>query len=821
MNLKQKEVSENCAKIQPTLFIALGGIGAGIALRLRRRILDHSWRSQENPVKINSLDEFPAAQFIYYDLDSSDVAQKNIDQLSRSVAFAADEKIWPSSFFLDPYYFDDQSSQRNPNIDCWLPETPTWIREWINISEKSANHHMPTYEPRFFSRMFFFQEYQQLKHMIQDKINSLLVGVSSRCNIERLGMNMEPTSFRVVVIASTAGSTGSGSFLDMGYLAKWLANMTIQEAKIDLCLMLPSGFHRSNETRSKANTYASLMELETCMRQKIQFVKGWDHHGSVTKLPTRPYDDIFLFDTCNIEGKTAKTDYLFDMVADILFEDFMPSDLTNRKLSIAVNQQQHKILSFSPDVPAKSASMKMMYSKTYSAFGHSIVDMQSEKRSYDISVEQLDDKPLIKRLEEMNPSERINVFRNCLEMAMPWVEANTEGIWIVNSNQYACLIGVNNAKQYEEKFGDEIRTAIPVDTRMTPNEIHFCETDNPYKLTCYVELSGIPLTALRQLPNWKISYGEESKRFPLHLHKDRSLFVHPLVPSSEELDRLAEHFKLYIQGIVLGVLKLRVNDPEQQDYYISVSGEEISIGNERIIRQEGFSNETSEWLKKKISDVLDQIKSPAQYAALAALYEYYSRFAYPPAIKCDEHEMDYKSTGFSNVMCTILMEESLKRLKEKSGFSDTGTTNLIIRLKGAEDSDDWINNEMLETWTDVIESSETDVYESEVGKNHLPKRKLKAEVFDTNWLEALVYFDRNGKEDKKTIKCWWAVIDGQKNGPHDEIGLRKLVSMGKMTIATLVWKKGLSGWVSAEKMNELAGLFELAPPLDEEPSPID
>lgn len=39
--------ARNTSKIRPTLFIALGGMGMEIALRVRRRILTHAWGSSD------------------------------------------------------------------------------------------------------------------------------------------------------------------------------------------------------------------------------------------------------------------------------------------------------------------------------------------------------------------------------------------------------------------------------------------------------------------------------------------------------------------------------------------------------------------------------------------------------------------------------------------------------------------------------------------------------------------------------------------------------------------------------------------------------
>jgi hypothetical protein len=200
---------------------------------------------------------------------------------------------------------------------------------------------------RALARLYFFDKYVALKNMIEGKIRTLLAGVSSKDKTDRLGLELEPASLRVVVIASVAGGTGSGSFLDMGYLAKRLAGKQLLGAKVDLCLMLPSGYAGHGKSRTEANTYAALMELETCIGQGLKFIKQWKD-GEDLELSFKPYDEVFLFDTGNLAlKKTARATDLFDMVADILFEDFTSAEFANRKRSIAPNQSQYKIDSFS------------------------------------------------------------------------------------------------------------------------------------------------------------------------------------------------------------------------------------------------------------------------------------------------------------------------------------------------------------------------------------------------------------------------------------------------------------------------------------------
>ena len=1144
----QKQGETFNIKVTPTLYIALGGTGAEIALRLRRRILTNAWGYDDKQVSLNSLDEFPLAQFIYFDLDrgSTDV-KKNSDHLANSVAFLESERITQSNFYLDPYYYSEQSCHRNPNIDSWLPVKPEWIKEWINLAEERANNHSPTVQPRFFSRMVFFNEYRRLMHMIQDKLNSLLVGVSNRASLNRIGLDTESGNIRVVVLASTAGGAGSGAFIDMGYFAKQLVKKaTIGNCMVDLMLMLPGGYSGHDKARCEAITYAALMELETCMRPGPGFVKGWNS-DEFADLPDKPYDNVFLIDTINLAEKTSEVSDIFDMMADNLFADFSSSEFSSQKRSVSVNQYQHAICPFTLPVSAeKFGGMKMNFSKAYSSCGLAAIDTGLETLRHEIAREQVgmmlkiffgvlsesgeerqridptqdealsllhkhvycdmdkfrlsyrfnldaahnmeglefsipklvdqllhdddkqmlshlhnhinkeideistltekdqqlerieklvselvsdlgfmdvkglpgeiqirrqfvlqnmvnensdllksfwsvidnkenggidyavllieriktcienvirnletsqkrfselfsrlkrdeipflrdqiiqekgglfglnktrkteerlrlmgeamrwfvearlretacgeavtllkgvslllgehrgmddrtylkrwsegsvadklagyknlvldiiaglsaktdrarggmesgtpiisgiksstieleavrnlsprvamemaqsvfvklggsrdalerlmnnqssaeiigqlhnlalsrlpvigrgDENPLLKALEALDSTERRDIFQNCLESAMPWIDAKTEGFWTVNSSQYVCLVGVDGAQIFAQRFGDEFRSALPVSSGMIPNQIQFFESGSPDKLTCYIELSGLPITALTQLPQWRQSYVEENKKIPLHIHKDRSLFVHPLAPTAATLDRLAEHFRLFIQGIVLGILKQRRNDSGSLEYCFTVSCEELSVGNERLIRLDGFEDEVQSVLQKLVANALDQLKSSAQHVSLVALYDFFAQYVYPPAIMRDCYGMDSLQESFPHVMCHKLVEEALKSLVDKYPDEDT---DLIVRLKNKDLLE---NLGTIDLWTVEIEGSDSDVYEYEVGRAHQPKRQLKSEFYQPGWLERQVYNTGTVSDGKRCTGCGYG-LEGTPN----------------------------------------------------------
>jgi hypothetical protein len=1229
MEAKDDKTPDKLKKVWPTLFIGIGGSGMEISLRVRRRILNYVWGGLDNPLRIGNLTEFPLAQFINFDLNAGSVTETGksaaTDPLADLVKFSDEEKLI-LKLDMPKYLRTDGELNKYPHIASWFPLTRKKTLELGIDPSKGAG------QIRSLSRLYFFDKYTALKHMIETKIDDLLAGVSSESKTKRLGLELEPASLRVVVIASTAGGTGAGSFLDMGYLTKCLAEKQLMGAKVDLCLMLPSGYSGHGKSRTEANTYAALMELETCMRQGLEYVKSWKD-GEDLELPNKPYDEVFLFDTGNLAlKKTAKATDLFDMVADILFEDFTSAEFANWKRSIAPNQSQYKIDSFSLPVDAqKYGKMKMMYSKAYSAFGQAIIDTQLEQRRDEIACGQVNDmlkvffgiasdtgggrevppptpddarnllrehaycgkenfklaykfaapkaaapyeeglefamhklvdqllydgdkpmlgslqdrinrgidelristekdqrlpridklrseldrdlgieggatdagargiedaikarrnfvfqdlvannsgllkalwsavdnkekggldytiqlierikdciendatgvlcdmetaekwfsglceklrvgelqvlredidvtkgkgffgtkkdnaesiltnigaairwyvearlrevacreaaglvkdlsswlgqhqgldertnrkrwsadsfagklasyeklvveimsnmneevirtreatkqghaayqivkastaeldaarnldpkkamewaksvfdnlggsreifkrledetskaeligqlrglaltklpalgrdqdNPLIKALSDMDEPKRRDFFQHCLNMAMPWVEANLEGSWTVNPDQYSCVIGVNAPALFEKMFGDEFKKTLPAQAHMTPNKIKFYETGVPGKLTCYVELSGVPLPALNRLSTWRDSYNEEGKKIPVHTHKDKTLFVHPMALSSGTLDRLAEHFKLYLQGILLGVLKLRKDDPEERVYCLTVSGEELSIGNERNIRMEGVASEHLTYLQKKVTDALDRIKTHAQCAGMVALYDFYTKCVYPPAKVKNEKNEEFLAAGFCNILCTILGEEARKAMKKKAAVAGVDTTDLIARMKGTEDEDRWENFDTLDIWTEEIEGSETDVYENEVGKSHMPKRILKREFFQVGWLEDLFKPEEEvlDEEDEEGIppeprgfRPYKVAIDGKSRGPFDWRGLCELASKGKLASSTKVWRKPMSAWQKAGEIEELLPLLASDEPLltdDDEP----
>ncbi len=348
-------------RVQPTLFVGLGGTGMQILLRLRRRILAGDWNGR----RIDDLSRFPIASFVYFDTDlrtaiESD-RQQSTDPLARLVAFRENERL-QHAVDVKRYMKD---IDRYPLIADWLPVADFSL---IN-TEKGAG------QVRAISRLLFFDQFARLTDLLRERADGLLRSVGRQDDLANLNLEIE-NRLRVVVCCSAAGGTGSGAFIDLGLALRSLIHPS---PTVELVLLLPGGYHEHQRQRVNANGYAALMELEHAMRPNPQppFVEAWaEHQGPAPNIA--PYDDVYLLDTRNVldDGLDSVED-LYDMAADILFEDFGASEFAAAKRSIAVNQAQHKIDNYEPPLPPHLGRQSLRYSQLFSSFGQATIDTKS------------------------------------------------------------------------------------------------------------------------------------------------------------------------------------------------------------------------------------------------------------------------------------------------------------------------------------------------------------------------------------------------------------------------------------------------------------
>lgn len=205
-----KKTEVTLTEVVPTLFIALGGTGAEVLWRIRRRILNTLWGAGTGqPVRLESLTEFPFAEFLQVDLDANTVNESGkamkTDILGDKIRFKEEEKL-VKKLDLGKYVKTDDELAKYPIVQEWFPLTRSKVIE-LNIDpEKGAG------QIRSISRLYFFDKYAEIKSAIRTKADHLLANVSSDEAAKRLGLKMQTGALKIVVVASTAGGTGSELF---------------------------------------------------------------------------------------------------------------------------------------------------------------------------------------------------------------------------------------------------------------------------------------------------------------------------------------------------------------------------------------------------------------------------------------------------------------------------------------------------------------------------------------------------------------------------------------------------------------------------------
>src|SRR5215469_2920016 len=178
------ELDENGGKVEqlvecrPTVFVGIGGTGMEILLRLRRRILQHTWNGE----RLASLSDFPIAAFLYFDTDTNEARESGraaaTDPMSTAVRFAQGDALQKK---VDVGHY--QKEVRNyPQVAEWLP---TADLSKIDTSKGAG-------QVRSISRLLFFDVFSEFTKLFQAKATRVLSNVTNDAALGRLGLVSRP-----------------------------------------------------------------------------------------------------------------------------------------------------------------------------------------------------------------------------------------------------------------------------------------------------------------------------------------------------------------------------------------------------------------------------------------------------------------------------------------------------------------------------------------------------------------------------------------------------------------------------------------------------
>ena len=307
--------------VGPTLVVGLGGTGKDVLFRLRRLIVE----------RYGSLDELPGIQFLLLDTDQTTEAKKQADipilndSLYEKVKFQESETIKLSLSGSAGGIVNNIG--HFPHIQEWF-QTTGKIAALGDLGDGAA-------QVRMASRLAFYAPANY--EAISTKLGGIPGNLGSPITVERmkkLFTAYSSTECNVHVISSLAGGTGSGTFLDMGFLLKAMMG----DYKRTAYLVFPSLFaNLLGEKRMRANGYAALKELNQ-YNFGTKFKANWA--GTEARyMPPPPYTYTYFLDHLNEAGMYVgqERNSVFQMIAESIFQEFSLGEFSGAKRSVRSN----------------------------------------------------------------------------------------------------------------------------------------------------------------------------------------------------------------------------------------------------------------------------------------------------------------------------------------------------------------------------------------------------------------------------------------------------------------------------------------------------
>ena len=357
---------EGRVSIRPTVLIGLGGTGKEVLRRLRRMFYE-KYRMVGLPVM----------EYLWFDTDirNIDIMMNETDLLGRRIDFSARDKI---DGRVMPQELEGYRNNKGmyPHIWSWFPEALDALSS-TSITQGAS-------QIRPFGRLAFFHHYDKLRGEIERKVNTVR-SREARTKMERIfpDYDADPNDLEIVLVTSIAGGTGSGSFIDMGFLCRDLFPNAVSTAY----LVLPSVFDGvvSSRQTTRANGFAALKELEHYMQPHFDAQGTGDSHfdqhkfewdGSEHRVPAPPFSTVYLLDDRNLaEVRIADFTDVFQMIAEFLLLDFEQTHFAMDKRSVRSNMEQF----LQQMVTYKSDNYVQYFPCRYASFGLSQMEINQPR----------------------------------------------------------------------------------------------------------------------------------------------------------------------------------------------------------------------------------------------------------------------------------------------------------------------------------------------------------------------------------------------------------------------------------------------------------
>lgn len=355
--------------IRPTVLIGLGGTGKEVLRRMRRMFYEK--------YRVVGL---PVMEYLWFDTDirAVDLTGAAPDYLDRRIDFTAREKI---DGRIRPNDLDGYRRQKGafPYIWDWFPEALDSLPS--DAVMQGAGQIRPC------GRLAFFHHYTAIRNAIQQKAG-WVTSTDARRRMEEEAFSeysVEQDALEIIIVTSIGGGTGSGCFMDVGFLCRELYPNSIRTAFMVLPNVFDSVVGSSGQEAVHANGFASLKELEYFMQPR--FAPEGEDGGAFTthsfywdgqehSVPAPPFSTVYQVDNQNVTGGHIEdfTD-TFQMIAEFLLLDFDRTNFATEKRSVRSNLEQYmqEVATF------RNGNYVQYFPCRYASFGLSQIELNQPR----------------------------------------------------------------------------------------------------------------------------------------------------------------------------------------------------------------------------------------------------------------------------------------------------------------------------------------------------------------------------------------------------------------------------------------------------------
>jgi serine/threonine protein kinase len=280
----------------PALVIGLGLTGLGVLQQLRKEI-------RENFASPTSL---PNLRLLYVDTDPD--GPQLATRPGEGSVLAASEVLLAK---LNRAIHYQKPREGRPRIDNWFNPNMLY-RIPRNLSTDGL---------RALGRLAFLDNYRNIAPRIKADLEACLDPEALTQAAQQTGLQLRTNRPRVYIVASLAGGTGSGMFIDLAYVARAiLKRLGYSQPEVVGILHLPALEPNSPQKKALGNAVAALTELNHFSCADVTYSARFDEREGTITDSDPPFSRCFFLAPSPAGEEEASGD-LVGLASEFLFRD--------------------------------------------------------------------------------------------------------------------------------------------------------------------------------------------------------------------------------------------------------------------------------------------------------------------------------------------------------------------------------------------------------------------------------------------------------------------------------------------------------------------